>query len=1010
MGGVILPTDTPRGARRSGAPWPDRTAAAPPLWLIVVAVVLLALGLALQNRAAGGTAEVAAAPAVRGVVINELMSANRSAVRDDRGRYADWVELTNASDAPVDVGGWSLTDGEERLVGFTFPEQVMAPGECVLIYATGNLKNVKGYPYHAPFKLNARGERVVLRDRSGALVDAVDCPSLEGNQAYARRTQNGTWVTTLYYTPGMPNTPENHRRWAAQVGSASGALVINELMPDNETYRLGARGESCDYIELRNQGDQPIDLAGYMLSDDEGRPDKHVLPGRTLEPGAVLLVLASGEASQTPDEPHAPFKLSAKGETVVLSDPSGRLIDRVSCPALDADRAWSRMDDGRFTADFPPTPGEPNTPEGLKRIERALSAGNPDKLTLNEAIASARKPNTAKSTGDWAELYNASGEAIDLKGYGLSDDPGHPRKWRFPSGAHIAPGQYLLVQLTGEDRANPAKALYAANFKLSCARGETLTLSRPDGTVIDRLPMLNQRAAVSYGRMSGRDGYYYLTEPTPGAANAGPAYAGRADAVAFSRPGGWFEGGEFLVELSAGPGQQVRYTLDASEPTEQSSLYSGAIAVSKTTIIRARAYGEDLLPSMTHTQSYLFGPRHSLPVVSLVSDPEYLFGSRGGIYAMGPNELKYPFKGANFWKSWERAANIELFAPDGTTVLSQGTALALQGQYSRMESQKAFKLTARAVYGPPSFDAALFPNRAYDSYRSFLLRSSGQDTNKTRLRDAVLASLAENTGVFYQDAAPAVVYLNGEYWGHYNLRERIHKYSIAQREGWKDLDAIDIVKGNGTVKQGTDADYQAFLTWLKKNGCVSEANLAKVYEMVDVDNYLDYVALEMYTGNTDLLNVKRYRSREGDGRWKWVLYDTDWAFYTDTDSYRRWLDKGGAGSGKKTDNTLFVQLMRNPAIKEKFLRRFGELMYTSWRPDIVNAKIDAYARLIEPEMAAQTARWGGSVKRWRSALNSFKKYADERPRKMLGYIKRELKWSDAQMRAYFGDIMDHLGR
>ncbi len=1007
-----MPTDSARRTKRA-APWPNQTAAAKlPLWLVVVAALLLALTFALERFVFADQAQSAAAPAAarKTVVINEIMSSNRSAFTDDKGRYSDWFELYNISGERVDVTGWSVVDGESRLVGFTFPEQTLESGECVLIYASGNLKNVKGYPYHAPFKLSAQGDSLTLRDKSGAVVDFLAFPAMTGNQVYARNEHTGAFVLTMMYTPGMRNTASNHQQLALSAGSASGFLVINELMADNETYRVSAEGDGhYDYIEILNQGAASVDLTGYMLSDDEGRPGKWAFPGRTIGPGETVLVAASGlsKAGET-GELHASFKLSSLGETVVLSDPSGRMIDRVSLPALENDRAFSRVAEGAFTKDFPPTPGFANDAGGLAATERALTDSNSTKLFINEAMASSRKPNATKSTGDWLELFNASGAAIDLTGYGLSDDPSQPRKWQFPAGAQIAPEQYLVVQLTGEDKANVQKSAYAANFKISYAEGETLTLATPEGKVIDRLPMLGQRAAVSYGRMPGKNGYFYMTEPTMGAMNGGAGYTYRAGEVTFSRDGGWFDGG-VTVELTAGAGQVIRYTLDASEPGENSPVYERPIAVSQNTVVRARAYGQDMLPSLTYTQSYFFGERHALPFISLVADPAYLFDEKIGIYSEGPTKLKYPYKGANFWKSWERAGSVELYSPTGDQVLSQGAGLMLQGQYSRMEKQKAFKLVARNAYGAPRFDASLFPNRPFDSYKSFILRSSGQDTNKTRFRDAVLVTLAEKTDVFYQDAAPVVVYLNGEYWGHYNMRERVHKYSIAQHEGWKNPEIIDIVKANDSVKQGTNADYAQFLTWLKKNGCTSPENMAKVEAMVDVDNYLDYVAIEMYIGNTDLLNVKRYRSAEGDGRWKWVLYDTDWAFYTDTDSYRRWLDKNGAGSGKKTDNTLFVQLMKNPEVKKKFLRRFGELMFTSWRSDLVNAKIDAFARLIEPEMARQSAKWGGSVKRWKSAVNSFKSYSNARPKKMLGYIRKELGFTNSQMREYFGEIMDYLG-
>jgi hypothetical protein len=174
-----------------------------------------------------------------------------------------------------------------------------------------------------------------------------------------------------------------------------------------------------------------------------------------------------------------------------------------------------------------------------------------------------------------------------------------------------------------------------------------------------------------------------------------------------------------------------------------------------------------------------------------------------------------------------------------------------------------------------------------------VLRTSGQDYNKTRYRDALLPSLAAATSVMYQDAQPVAVYLNGQYWGHYNMRERLHKHSIAQRMGWKDPDKIDIVKANDTVVQGSNKTFEQLLAYVKKHGVKTDEDLAYVESKIDLQNYLEYIALETFTGNTDLLNVRRYRSREGDGRWRWIFFDTDWAFYTDTDSFGRWLKPGG---------------------------------------------------------------------------------------------------------------------
>lgn len=964
------------------------------------ALTALCLLLAGLPEAAGNRAKSESAG---GVVLNEVMSANASAAADQSGDYADWVEIRNAGQAPSDVGGWTLTDGGKHPVGFTFPNVTLAPGEIVVIWCDGKARQVKGFEYHAPFKISSGGESLILRDENGTTVEEIEVPALDKNESWARQA-DGTWIRTQEYTPGRDNTSENHALSSSGSVSGGSALAISEIMADNATYALDG-GVRADYVEIRNTGSAPVSLAGCGLSDDEKKPGKYRFGNVTLGPGECAVVCADGRDGAD----HAPFRISKSGETVILSDADGRVIDRTACPALDTDRAWSRTDGGAFTADLPPTPGFPNDKDGLARTDERLCAGNTVGVYLNEAISSARKPNSRKAAADWVELFNAGSGSVDLSGFGLSDDPGHPRKWQFPQGASIGAGQYLIVYLNGQDKSKISEGKYAANFRLSFTRGETLTLSTPQGEVFDRLPVLGQKPAVSYGRVPGRSGYSFFEESTPGAANTTAAKSYRAGEVTFSRSGGWFTGGEVTVSLSAPGGAVIRYTLDCTEPTEQSPAYSVPLLITDTTIVRAKAFGEDMVPSMTATESFLFGEKHTLPVISLVADPAYLYDPKIGIYVMGEKKLKYPYKGANFWKDWERAANVEYFTPEGETLISQGIGLRLQGQYSRKENQKAFKLIARSTYGSSRFEGKLFPNRDYTSYKSFILRASGQDNVRTRMRDMVLTSLSEGLGVLYQDGFPVICYVNGEYFGHYNMRERIHKYSIAQWEGWTDVDAISIIKGNGTVMQGSDDSYQNLLKWIQKNGVDTDEELAYVDSVVDVENYLTYVAIQMYIGNTDLLNVKRYCSPEGDGRWKWALFDTDWAFNVDTDSFRRWLDPAGAGSGKKTNNTLFVGLMKNRKAKDRFLTILGRVIHDHYRTSLIDEKVESFYRLLEPEMPMHFSKWDGTVSGWRKHIQEFRKYAKSRPKKFLYYVQKDSGMSKDEMRRYFADIMDELG-
>ena len=197
------------------------------------------------------------------------------------------------------------------------------------------------------------------------------------------------------------------------------------------------------------------------------------------------------------------------------------------------------------------------------------------------------------------------------------------------------------------------------------------------------------------------------------------------------------------------------------------------------------------------------------------------------------------------------------------------------------------------------------------------------------MRDSIITSFAADLDeghVMYQDTALCVVYLNGEYWGCYNMRERVNTISIAQWEGWtSDPENIDLVKANTNVMQGSNETYEELRDWVEANGIDTDEKLAYVAERIDIKNYLDYVILQIYFANTDLLNVKKYRSAEEDGLWRWVLFDTDGGMvYIDQNSVGRMLNPAGAGR----DNLTYKQDPARAAEKRKGARL---LPHPLWR-------------------------------------------------------------------------------
>ena len=973
----------PKSAKRKSSAKGSRRGMAA---LAAVCVLALAAGFLLQSvfSVSSGVAveERASDSPLR---FSEVMTANASAFAAEDGQYSDWVELVNTGASDISLADYTLLNADDALEPLSFPQITLAPGEYLLIYCDGRLKNTAGYALHAPFRLSASGVALALYDAEGARVDSVDVPALERNFVYCRDQQTGAWGIRGDYTPGLPNTAADHL--SLEKRATDDPLVISEAASANRTYVPSAAGECYDYIELHNTSAQAVDISGYALSDDPNDSEKYIFPeGASIPAGGYLLVYASGRADAPAGEWHAPFKLAAEGESVLLCDRDGRVVSLVELPALLSDQAYSLGEDGQYTASLAPTPGFANTSNEPRAQMARENAGG---VYISEFMASPDdQPN------DWLEIYNASSQAVDVSGWGLSDDAACPRKWRFPQGTVIQPGDYLTFYLSGADGVDTSGILHAA-FRLSADGGYGLTLSDATGALRDRVFVPEQYNGIAYARMEDGD-FLYVADDTPDRANAQSGYLGRAEKPAFSVHGGPQAAGTTLsVELSAAPGARIYYTLDCSAPDETSTPYAGPISVSATTIVRAVAYLDGYLPSYSASESYLYGADHEMRVVSMVADPNDIFGPEG--FHTLYNEIL------------ERPGHIEVYTEDGAQMLSENCALRLHGQESRSMEQKGFKVIARSEYGANRFKAPLFTGRDYTEYQSFLLRSSSEDGPMTRMRDSILTSLARGTDVLYQETELCVLYINGEYWGHYNMRERICAAMICQYEGWEGQeDEIDIVKGNAQVLRGSNASFAAMLDYLREHGVPDDETLARVGEEIDLNSFIAYQALQIFVGNADTLNVKRYRNLSADGKWHWAIFDLDWGFFVDTNSIRRWLDPEGMGAQLATDNTLFRALMANPTFYDRFLTFMGEKLATDWTSGNIEAKIRERYEALLPEMPRQLERWGQSHDTFERRMAEFVDYARTRPRKLVIYFRDSLGLTAEEMEHYFGAAMRRI--
>ena len=968
-----------------------------------------------------------------GLVISEIMPANNAAVTDENGDYSDWIELWNSTDHEINLKNVGLSDRGDS-IRFLFPTVTLPAGERVIVFCTNTNQVNPNQPFHAKFKLSSVGETVYLYDPNAYLIDSCTYPIVGSDESWAL-TEDG-FESVSWFSPGFENTPEGHQQYRDSIAVTDGAVVINEIMADPLTGLRDDEDELPDWIELYNTTDRTISLDQYALSDNERKPLKWRFPeGAVIPAHGYYLVFCTGKDrmdTKLTDIPHTNFRISAEHETLILADSQGHVADRVMLDNLPQDCSYGRNDQGEMQVFEVATPTLPNNETGFNQMDLNLRALNPTGVYISEVLASNESIATFPESGctDWIELYNSSNQSVDLSGWGLSDNQGRGRKWQFPQGTVISPGEYKII-LCDRDTAKNAPAELHTSYKIGRLKHEVITLTDPTGRVLDKMILPEMKTDVSYGRTVGMAGLFYYDTPSPFRMNEN-GFTGYAPTPSFTTEPGLYYSTMYL-EINVPEGTQVTYTTDGSTPTEASTPYNGErLELNFTTVVRARAFSATgQRPSDTLTGTFFINAYHALPLVSVVTDPANLWDEEQGLLVFGKNGVKeapgkLPFKNTVYRKLKDAGVryecHVEMYDESGNLLISQGAEFGLMGDYSLDMPQKSFKFRAKSLYGQKTFQAALFPDRPYTGYKSFVLRNSGNDCMWTRLQDGFQSRLLDSidSQVLHQSWQPRAVYLNGIYWGHMNLRERVDRFFVAQHEGLSldEADQMDILQGSGSVKYGSNKAYKAMIKKIKAgNPAKNQEDLDYILENVDVENLFEYMALEMFLGNSDIGNTRFYRLKKPGSKWRWILYDVDYGLFSSKfDSPKSYTKSSGMGQ-MKIDNTIFLKLLSVPEQKARFLEIFGRIFQTfttDYMLDILNPLVD----LITPEMQLHWARWGeendkyvieevpitvdGAYRYWEKRVERLRNVCRLRPTYLWEMVQNAFNLTNQEMVRYFG--------
>ena len=795
--------------------------------------------------------------------------------------------------------------------------------------------------------------------------------------------------------------------------SADAEVLINEFMASNDSVYP----DNCDFddysdwIEIYNPSNAVVFLTDYYLTDDLTLPLKWKVPdGTAIGAHGYLMVRADGfnagpgeirgrdyypfDSTFVTKRFHAPFKLSAGGESLgisrVTSAPSDttliakgavwKYLDTGVDPGIDwmdltfDDSAWSSgaavLGYGDSFVDtaisYGPDSGNkyPAThfrvhfsvtdPSMLADIRFSALVDDGAVFYLNGAeVARLRMPDGDISYLDYASGYGTENE---FESFDLARDL-------------FRAGENVLAVEVHQQSANSSDLSFDAVLVVSEIDPASIVLV----DAVSNFPA--QVTDVSYGRdPATTNGWSYFAEPTPEGANSTEALTDftAAGSVAASLDSGFYDGAQ-SVTLMAGAGVIIRYTLDGSVPDSTDAVYSNALNLAATTILRARTFAAGRIPGAVLTRSYFIDETTTLPVFSFVADPDTLFDDTIGIVE---NNTAYPFKGR------EVPIRLEMFEADKSPAFAVSAGAKIAGENIWTKDQKPFNIYMRGKYGDDLISYQMFPGQPVATFGEISFRNGGDDWEETLLRDAMMPFMLEDqvdAGLYTY--RPCVMFLNGEFWGIYNIRKRFDDvyFSNEHQLAKGDYDSLAYVNdfvndiyAPLTAEEGNADNFEALLTYCATNDTSDVAVYAQIRDQMNIDSFIDWAVCTDFAINTSWQHNREFWRADAEGsKWQWIINDFDRGFNV---SYHNSSGTKSLIDNFQADDDLFARLDNNTDFVNRMAQRYAAHMGSTFLPQRISDRMDVLTAEQDGEVERHQTRWPASMVNRNAEIAEIKDY------------------------------------